>query len=137
MNPAQLWLGNAMLRAVEASRPEEYRLVYDELALPLLSWAWRAFIRVFEVDHPDTQAQKKKAIVRTLGTLPPHVAFVPVDFQAQALGDVMAEAGFRKGGRTFFLRAGVTQYIGAETVWRKRSEHRSTALGTRSPWAGR
>jgi O-methyltransferase involved in polyketide biosynthesis len=35
---------------------------------------------VFEVDHPDTQAVKRRVIVATLGQVPAHVEFVAVDF---------------------------------------------------------
>src|SRR5262245_33407187 len=42
-------------------------------------------IRVFEVDLPMTQAEKKTVVARRLGALPPHVTFVPIDFSRHAL----------------------------------------------------
>ncbi|MDH3252534.1 MAG: SAM-dependent methyltransferase [Ignavibacteria bacterium] len=72
--------------------------------------------RVFEVDHPATQARKRARLQQILGTLPSHVAFVPIDFDRQKLKDVMPAAGFSTGARTFFLWEGVTQYISAEAV---------------------
>jgi methyltransferase (TIGR00027 family) len=49
------------------------------------------------------------------GTLPPHITFIPMDFDRQTLEDEMAIAGFRTGARTFVICEGVTQYITAET----------------------
>ena len=72
--------------------------------------------RVFEVDHPATQAWKQKRLKKVLGRLPPNVTFVPIDFDRQELGNGLAEAGFRAGIKTFFIWEGVTQYITAEAV---------------------
>ena len=73
-------------------------------------------ISVFEVDHPATQALKQDRLKRMLGALPPHVTFVPVDFNRQQLDEEMAAAGFRTGARTFLIWEGVTQYITAEAA---------------------
>jgi len=67
--------------------------------------------RVFEVDHPATQAEKKKAVARRLGSLPSHVGFVPIDFSTHTLGGAMPPAGFRATARTFFICEGVTHYL--------------------------
>jgi len=72
--------------------------------------------RVFEVDHPVTQARKNAVITRRLGTLPAHVTLVPVDFAAFDLATVMAEAGYRNDARTFFICEGVTHYLSSEAV---------------------
>jgi methyltransferase (TIGR00027 family) len=66
---------------------------------------------VFEVDHPDTQAAKRAALARALPALPPHVRFVPVDFQRDALAAAMEAAGYRATARTFILWEGVTNYL--------------------------
>ena len=39
-----------------------------------------ARVRVFEVDHPDTQAVKCRVLGRVLGQLPAHLGFVGVGF---------------------------------------------------------
>ncbi len=72
--------------------------------------------RVFEVDHPATQAAKTRVVARRLGALPPHVAFVPIDFSTHTLDTVMPGAGFRAGARTFFVWEGVTHYLSAPDV---------------------
>lgn len=72
--------------------------------------------RVFEVDQPVPLAWKQARLQRVLGAPPPHVAFVPIDFNEQRLEDALAAAGFRTGAKTFFIWEGVTQYITAEAV---------------------
>src|SRR5262249_33733695 len=69
--------------------------------------------RVFEVDHPMTQAAKKRVIARRLGALPGHVTFVPIDFSTHTLDRVLPAAGFRPDARTFFICEGVTHYLSA------------------------
>ena len=68
-------------------------------------------ITVFEVDHPDTQAAKRRALVRVLSVLPKHVRFVAIDFNQQGLESVMPAAGYRESARTFILWEGVTNYL--------------------------
>ncbi len=72
--------------------------------------------RVFEVDHPATQAEKKQVVARRLGSLPPHVEFVPIDFSTHTLDGAMPPAGFRTTARTFFICEGVTHYLSAPDV---------------------
>ena len=79
--------------------------------VPGVAWA-----RVFEVDHPMTQAEKKRVIARRLGALPGHVTFVPIDFSTHTLDSVMLAAGFRGDARTFFICEGVTHYLSAADV---------------------
>jgi methyltransferase (TIGR00027 family) len=71
---------------------------------------------VFEVDHPAVQALKVARLKHVLGGLPPHVRFVPVDFDREHVGDAMSAAGFQSDARTFFIWEGVTQYITGRAV---------------------
>ncbi len=68
--------------------------------------------RVFEADHPATQATKQQR----LGTLPSHVTYVPIDFTAGPLDAVMQASGCRPDVRTFFICEGVTHYLPADTI---------------------
>jgi methyltransferase (TIGR00027 family) len=72
--------------------------------------------RVFEVDHPATQAKKKAIITRRLSAVPPHVTFVPVDFSTDSLDTVMPRSGYRRDTVTFFICEGVTHYLSPEAV---------------------
>ncbi|GLZ45735.1 SAM-dependent methyltransferase [Actinomycetospora sp. NBRC 106375] len=69
-------------------------------------------LRVFEVDHPDTQVVKR----RVLGTSPAHVRFVAVDFDRDDLAGALDAAGFRPGRPTFVLWEGVASYLTPEAV---------------------
>jgi methyltransferase (TIGR00027 family) len=72
--------------------------------------------RIFEVDHPATQAHKRDRLQFLLPRVPDHVTFIPIDFNRERLADVMARAGFESGRRTFFVWEGVTEYLSAEAV---------------------
>jgi methyltransferase (TIGR00027 family) len=72
--------------------------------------------RVFEADHPATQATKKKIVAHRLRTLPSHVTYVPIEFTAGPLDPVMQASGYRPDVRTFFICEGVTHYLPADTI---------------------
>lgn len=72
--------------------------------------------RVFEVDHPQTLAVKRRRLRRRLGTLPAHVTFVAVDFDRQGLQEALVAAGFDVRRRTFFVWEGVTNYLTGQAV---------------------
>jgi len=73
-------------------------------------------VTVFEVDHPDTQAVKRKVLEHVLPSPPLHVRFVPTDFKQSDLGAVMSAAGYRESAPTFILWEGVTNYLTADSV---------------------
>jgi methyltransferase (TIGR00027 family) len=70
-----------------------------------------AAIDVFEIDHPDTQAVKRRVLERLFSALPKHVRFVPVDFKRDDLGSAIRSARYRESARTFILWEGVTNYL--------------------------
>ena len=72
--------------------------------------------RVFEVDHPATQAAKRERLGRILGRLPAHIVFVPIDFNQQTLDTVLMAAGFQPTLQTFVVWEGVTNYLNADAV---------------------
>jgi len=72
--------------------------------------------RVFEMDLPHIEAEKRKRLCRLLERTPDHVAFVPIDFESQKLAEVLPSAGFREGRRTFFVCEGVTEHVSAEAA---------------------
>lgn len=73
-------------------------------------------LRVFEVDHPDTQRVKKERLGKVLGTLPAHVTFVEADFTNHRLGEALAAAGFNPAARSFFILEGVVSYLPQEAI---------------------
>ncbi|HWQ47400.1 MAG TPA: class I SAM-dependent methyltransferase [Methanosarcina sp.] len=73
-------------------------------------------IRVFEVDHPDTQSVKIEKIKKIFGALPGHVTYVPVDFETEALGERLVAQGYDRSLKTLFLMEGLVMYIPPEAV---------------------
>ena len=72
--------------------------------------------RVFEVDHPLTQADKRERIDRAGWTVPDNLAFVPVDFTKDSLAERLIAAGFDPSVKSFFSWLGVTYYLSAEAI---------------------
>lgn len=73
-------------------------------------------IKVFEVDLPIMQNIKKEKIKKCLGKLPTHIKYVPIDFNKQALEEVLKETELDTGAPIFFICEGVTQYITEEAI---------------------
>jgi methyltransferase (TIGR00027 family) len=72
--------------------------------------------RVFEIDHPATQAEKLKRLKKVIDPLPKHVTFLPVDFNSQSLNERLLESGYNEQGKTLFIWQGVTYFLTAEGV---------------------
>jgi methyltransferase (TIGR00027 family) len=75
-------------------------------------------VKVFEVDLPSVQNDKKKKLQKALGRLPENVTFIPIDFDTQSLEDVFAGTSFDPSKPAVFIWEGVTQYITEEAVRR-------------------
>jgi methyltransferase (TIGR00027 family) len=73
-------------------------------------------LRVFEVDHPNTQAFKRARLAEAGIAVPAGLTFAPVDFEKETLAAGLAEAGCDRAVPTFFSWLGVTQYLPAEVV---------------------
>ena len=68
-------------------------------------------LRVFEVDHPATQAWKRRKLTNAGIAAPSSVIYVPVNFEREALADRLAAAGFDATRPAFFSWLGVTMYL--------------------------
>jgi methyltransferase (TIGR00027 family) len=95
---------------------------YVILGAGLDSFAWRrpdalaAGLRVFEVDHPASQAWKLARLAEVgLPTSDGHV-FAPVDFETETLGDGLDRVGFDWTRPTFFSWMGVMPYLTLEAT---------------------
>src|SRR5580692_9662645 len=71
-------------------------------------------LRVFEVDHPSTQAWKREQLQAAHIPTPPSLNFVPIDFEKQTLADGLGRAGLDLGAAAFFSWLGVTPYLTRE-----------------------
>jgi methyltransferase (TIGR00027 family) len=79
--------------------------------------ALRNSLRIFEVDHPATQAWKRRRLTEAAIPLPPGLTFAPVDFERETLAGGLDDAGFDAEQPTFFTWLGVVPYLTEEAVW--------------------
>ena len=68
-------------------------------------------IKIFEVDHPDTQKYKLDRIKKLEWIIPENLTFVPVDFSKDSLKEKLLENGFDPTLPTFTAILGVTYYL--------------------------
>ena len=68
-------------------------------------------LRIFEVDHPATQAWKRKLLADAAIAIPDALTFVPVDFERDALAEELRDSGFDPARRGFFMWLGVVPYL--------------------------
>jgi methyltransferase (TIGR00027 family) len=73
-------------------------------------------IKVFEVDHPATQADKLAKLQLIFGKAPEHVTYVPIDFNTQTLSAGLLACGYDPKRKTLFIWQGVTMYLTPEPV---------------------
>jgi methyltransferase (TIGR00027 family) len=74
-------------------------------------------LRIFEVDHPATQAWKRQRLEDAAIPIPNSLTFAPIDFEHQTLAEGLAAAGFDLSQQTFFTWLGVVPYLTEEAVW--------------------
>lgn len=121
-------LGRQIRASIAArARYAEHRLDIGSFAQFVLlgagldSFAWRrpdllGPLRVFEVDHPASQAWKRGRAVELGLPDSEHHVFAPVDFEVQSLRDGLDEAGFDWSRPTMFSWLGVVPYLTASAV---------------------
>jgi len=68
-------------------------------------------LRVWEVDHPATQAWKRERLRDAGIDSPGSVTYVPIDFEHQTLPDTLAAAGFDSAAGALFSWLGVVPYL--------------------------
>jgi len=121
----------AFARAFRAFMVARSRFAEDELALAY-AWGVRQYVvlgagldtfayrnphaglRVFEVDHPATQAWKREQLLAAEIAIPSSLTFVPVDFERQTLGAGLELCGFDTSAPAFFSWLGVVPYLTRE-----------------------
>jgi methyltransferase (TIGR00027 family) len=91
------------------------------LGAGLDTYAYRASLgeslRIFEVDHPATQAWKRQRLGEAAIPVPRALTFAPVDFERETLADGLTAAGFDPAQQTFFTWLGVVPYLTEQAVF--------------------
>jgi len=72
---------------------------------------WASTLRIFEVDHPASQAAKRAWLAEAGVTVPSNVSFVALDLEADPIGPGIAAAGFEAARPAFISCLGVLAYL--------------------------
>jgi methyltransferase (TIGR00027 family) len=72
--------------------------------------------RVFEVDHPATQAWKQRRLEQAGIERPDSLIYAPVDFETDTLLNGLDAVGFDPTQRTFFIWLGVVPYLTEKAI---------------------
>ena len=73
-------------------------------------------MRIFEVDHPDSQAWKKDRLGQLGIEIPKNLTFVPFDFENSTLSGALEQGGVSALESTVFSWLGVHMYLSDEAV---------------------
>ena len=73
-------------------------------------------LKIFEVDHPATQAWKRDRLREANFAIPPLLTFAPMDFSSQNLAEQLVAAGFQPDQPAFFCWLGVVPYLREEDI---------------------
>ena len=68
-------------------------------------------IRIFEVDHPDSQRYKLERIKKLEWNIPANLKFIPMDFSKDSLEEKLLEGGFDVNAPVFTAILGVSYYL--------------------------
>ncbi len=77
----------------------------------------RERLRIFEADHPATQAWKRRRLADAGIPLPCELTFAPIDFEHETLAEGLKAAGFDLNVPSFFTWLGVVPYLTEEAIW--------------------
>lgn len=73
-------------------------------------------LKIFEVDHPDTQSLKTDTIKKIFNSLPDHVVYVPINLATENLGRKLVGTGYDQSKKTLFLMEGLLYYLSPKVV---------------------
>ena len=105
------WLYEALNRGVKQ---------YVMVGAGLDSFALRAAaqypdVKIYEVDHPDTQALKI-SVLSEHGKIPENVEFVPINFEQEKLSEALEKSSYDANQIAYFSWLGTTHYLKPETT---------------------
>ncbi len=87
---------------------------FDTFAYRQPLWARR--LRIFEVDHPGTQREKRERLQAAAIETPENLEFVSIDFESVSLQDGLRSSSLDFSEPTFFSCLGVLVYLSEEAV---------------------
>jgi len=72
--------------------------------------------KIIELDIGTTQNRKMKCLKKARINIPKQVNFVPINFNEEALKEVLEKSGYERDEQTLFLWEGVSYYLDPESV---------------------
>lgn len=72
-------------------------------------------VKVFELDHPNTQNFKIQKIKEIFGSIPDNVTYVPVDFEIQTINQKLFDE-YDSSKKTLFVMEGLIYYLSPKSV---------------------
>ena len=76
-----------------------------------------ASLRVFEVDHPDTQRFKRAQLQALGAALPENLQFAQVDFEHEGIAEGLGRTSYDPRKRAFFSWLGTVPYLTEEAIF--------------------
>ncbi len=73
-------------------------------------------LRVLEIDHPATQAFKRRRLLEAGIALPPNLHFGPADLETESIAGVLSRLPCDRTKPSFFSWLGVTMYLTGDAV---------------------
>jgi methyltransferase (TIGR00027 family) len=73
-------------------------------------------VKVFEVDHPNTQSFKIQKLKEIFGSIPENVVYIPVDFEKETFGQKLFDKRYNPSKKTLFVMEGLVMYIPPKAV---------------------
>lgn len=78
--------------------------------------AWAQGLRIYEVDHPASQEEKRQLLAQAGINIPDNVQFVAIDFEQTSLAQGLQAAGVDRARKSFFSCLGVMMYLSEVAV---------------------
>jgi methyltransferase (TIGR00027 family) len=110
------WSEDCLAAAVKRG-VEQYVVLgagFDSFAYRQPPWARQ--LRIFEIDHHASQADKRRRLADAGAPLPANLEFAPIDFERTTLRDGLRQSTLDFRRPTFFSCLGVMVYLTAESV---------------------
>lgn len=73
-------------------------------------------VKIFELDHPNTQNFKVEKIKEIFGCTYDNVNYVPIDFETQNIEEILFKNGYNSSKKTLFIMEGLIMYIPEKSV---------------------
>jgi methyltransferase (TIGR00027 family) len=75
-------------------------------------------LRVYELDHPASQASKRDRLLELAISLPANLELIPVDFEQESVADALARSSYARERPAFYSWLGTIHYLTRDAIFR-------------------